>query len=69
MQIEAEEVRYFEALFQGRHAAGVFNLAPADSGSPFQPSFDRLDDFLRGLPRFSGDDSTLLDLPVNISDF
>jgi hypothetical protein len=69
VQIEAEVVRYFEALFQGRHAVGVGNLAPADSGSPFQLSFDRLDDFLGGLPRFSGDDSTLLDLPVNIPDF
>ncbi len=67
-RIEAEVTRYFEALFQGRHAVGLGNSVPSDSGSPFQPKFDRLGDFLVGLPRLSVDESTLLDLPVNVPD-
>jgi hypothetical protein len=68
VRIEAEVTRYFEALFQGRHAVGAGNSVPSDSGSPFQPKFDRLGDFLAGLPRLPADESALLDLPVNIPD-
>jgi hypothetical protein len=66
--IEAKVTRYFEALFQGRHAVGSGNSVPSDSGPPFQPKFDRLRDFLVGLPRLSVDESALLDLPVNVPD-
>jgi hypothetical protein len=67
-QIEAEVTRYFEALFQGRHAVGTGNSGPSDSGTPFQPRFDRLGDFLVCLPRLSVNESALLDLPVNVPD-
>ncbi len=68
VQIEAEVTRYSEALFQGSHAVGTGNASPTDSGIPFQPRSDRLGDFLVGLPRLSGDESALLDLPVNVPD-
>jgi hypothetical protein len=61
-------MRYFEALFQGRHRAGVGDLAPVDSGLPFQPDFRRLGDFLQGLPALSEDDRASVDLPINVPD-
>jgi hypothetical protein len=68
-ELEAEVVRYFEALFQGRHGGGgVGGQGPVDSGSPFLPNFARLGDFLQGLPVLSASDRDLLDLPVNIPD-
>jgi hypothetical protein len=66
--IEAEVVRYFEALFQGRHRAGEGDLAPVDSGLPFQPDFRRLGDFLQGLPSLSEDDRASVDLSINVPD-
>ncbi len=33
VRIEAEVTRYFETLFQGRHAVGAGNAVPSDSGS------------------------------------
>jgi hypothetical protein len=66
--IEAEVVKYFEALFQGRHRAGAGDLAPVDSGLPFQPDFRRLGDFLQGLQSLSGDDRALVDLPITVPD-
>ncbi len=48
-QVEEEVVKYFEALFQGRHVGGDV-AAPVDSGSPFRPDFVRLGDFLRDVP-------------------
>jgi hypothetical protein len=64
-QVEEEVVKYFEALFQGRHVGGE-GAAPVDSGSPFRPDFVRLGDFLKDVPVLEADESTLLDLPINM---
>jgi hypothetical protein len=64
----AEVVKYFEALFQGRHRAGVGDLSPVDSGLPFQPDFMRQGDFLQGLPSLAEDDMAAVDLPINVPD-
>jgi hypothetical protein len=65
-KVEAEIAGYFEALFQGRHKVG--DQGPVDSGSPFCLNFERLGDFLQGLPVVSDADRDLGDLPVNVPD-
>jgi hypothetical protein len=64
-QVETEVVSLFEALFQGRHTLGWVYQTIVDSGMPFQPGFERLDDFLAGLLVLSADDNALMGLPVN----
>jgi hypothetical protein len=65
-EIEAEVLTYFGCLFQGRHTATAARPEPYDSGQPFQPNFDRLDNFLAGLPTLNRFQSELLDLPINL---
>jgi hypothetical protein len=67
-KVEAEIAGYFAALFQGRHKVGEGDQGPVDFGSPFCPNFERLGDYLQGLPIVSDTDQDLLDLPVNVPD-
>ena len=47
-EIEAEVLGYFGALFQGHHRAGGLN-----AGTPFEPDFSHINEFLEGMGRLS----------------
>ena len=54
-KIEEEVVKFFTALFNGRHDVNL-----VDTGVPFVPDYSYLNEFLVGLGKLSDSDSSNL---------
>ncbi len=63
-EVEKEVVSYFEALFQGRHAATVSATEPVDSGCPFKPNYKHLPSFLSDLSQLQPGQCEDMERPV-----
>jgi hypothetical protein len=65
-EVEQEVVNYFEALFQGRHAATADRPEPFDSGRRFEPDFSDFAAFTAGMPQLQPHQREEMDLPINV---
>jgi hypothetical protein len=66
--VQQEVFSFYEAIFQGRHAAAEGAEAPVDSGSPFVPDEGAYGQFLNGLPRLSGEQRASLEAPFTLAE-
>ncbi len=64
--IEREITNYFEALFQGRHAASAAAPEPADSGHTFVPDFTDFTAFTSNLRQLSHHQQSSLESPLQL---
>ena len=67
-EVEEEVLAYFEALFQGRHAAAADRPEPFDSGRPFTPNLEKAAAFLQGLPALTLQQSQELEEPFRLEE-
>jgi len=65
-EVEAEIIRYFEALFNGRHVASEASPEPVDSGHQFQPDFSSLPVFTAHLHHLSQHQQDILTAPFQL---
>jgi hypothetical protein len=67
-EVEAEVIRYFDTLFQGRHTATSEQPEPFDSSKPFQLQFNNFDTFTPAMPTASEFQKEEMELPVNVTE-
>ncbi len=65
-EVQAEVLSFFEAIFQGRHAAAQGE--PVDSGHPFVPDMQLFPQFLLGLPTLLPEDRDGLKAPFTLAE-
>ena len=62
--IEEEVINYFGALFAGHHISTTERPEPFDSGSPFEPDFQHLEEFVQDMPKLSVLEREAVEMPL-----